>query len=166
MLGCPLRLCWASTTKWQQWTLFRRRLIWLIKKISDSRWLYWKISCWKRTEFNSNIRCRSCLYRCRFCSHCSSNKCLLNKPYWRSNVEKNLFCTLYRVLKLVIFHSRMNWKHQKFIQNAELLAPCGTKLAQFFQMLWGNGEKQVKITKVHELIINVWNCCWVHYLTR
>ena len=28
----------------------------------------------------------------------------------RRNVKKNLFCTLYRALKLVIFHSYMSYK--------------------------------------------------------
>ena len=39
----------------------------------------------------------------------------------RRNVNKNLFCTLYRALKLVVFHSHMYCKCKIFIQNAELL---------------------------------------------
>jgi len=42
--------------------------------------------------------------------------------------------------------------------------PCGTKLAHLFQKLWGDGGKQEKATKIHEFTINIWNCCWVHYL--
>jgi len=42
--------------------------------------------------------------------------------------------------------------------------PCGTKFAQLFQKNHRNGGKQEKTTKIHEFIINVWNCCWVHYL--
>ena len=62
-----------------------------------------------------------------------SCKCLLNKPCWRSNVEKNLFCTLYRVLKLVKLHSYMNYKCQIFIQNAELLTPVTQNWHNFFR---------------------------------
>lgn len=40
--------------------------------------------------------------------YCSINKCLLNKPKQRSIVEKNLFCTLIGLLKLVVFNSYMN----------------------------------------------------------
>lgn len=40
----------------------------------------------------------------------SIGECLLNKPYWRSIVEKNLFCTLIELLKLAIFHSYMSYK--------------------------------------------------------
>lgn len=65
--------------------------------------------------------------------YCSTNKCLLNKPCWRSNVEKNLFCTLYRVLKLVKLHSYMNYKCQIFIQNAELLTPVTQNWHNFFR---------------------------------
>ena len=60
-------------------------------------------------------------------------KCLLNKPYWRSIVEKNLFCTLIWALKLVIFHSYMNWKCRKSIHNAELLTPATQNWHIFFR---------------------------------
>ena len=65
--------------------------------------------------------------------YCSTNKCLLNKPYWRSIVEKSLFCTLYGVLKLVIFHSYMNCKCRMLIQNAELLTPVAQNWHIFFR---------------------------------
>ena len=62
-----------------------------------------------------------------------SRECLLNKPYWCSNVKKSLFCTLYGALKLVIFHSYMNCKCQIFIQNAELLTYVAQKWHKFFR---------------------------------
>ena len=72
-------------------------------------------------------------------------KCLLNKPHWRGNVEKNLFCTLIELLKLVIFHNYMNWKHQKSIQNAEVLTHVVQNWHNFFRSyeeMAENGRKQ------------------------
>ena len=74
-------------------------------------------------------------------------KCLLNKLYWRSNVKKNLFCTLYRTLKLAIFHSYMNWKCQIFIQNAELLTPVTQNWHNFFRRIIEMAENRRKQQK-------------------
>lgn len=78
---------------------------------------------------------------------CCVDKCLLNKPYWRSNVEKNLLCTLYRVLKLVAFHSYMNYKCEIFIQNAELLAPVAQNWHNFFRRIIEMAENRRKQQK-------------------
>ena len=74
-------------------------------------------------------------------------KCLLNKLYWRSNVKKNLFCTLYRTLKLAIFHSYMNCKCQIFIQNAELLTPVTQNWHNFFRRIIEMAENRRKQQK-------------------
>lgn len=75
------------------------------------------------------------------------DKCLLNKPYWRSNVKKSLFCTLYGVLKLVIFNSYMSYKCRILIQNAELLTPVAQNWHIFFRSyeeMTENRRKQQK----------------------
>ena len=77
----------------------------------------------------------------------SVRECLLNKPYWRSNVEKNLFCTLYRALKLVAFHSYMNCKCKIFMQNAELLAPVAQNWHNFFRRIIEMAENRRKQQK-------------------
>ena len=78
-------------------------------------------------------------------------KCLLDKPYWRSIVEKNLFYTLYEALKLVIFHSYMNWKRQEFIQNAELLAHAAQNWHIFFRRIIEMAENRRKQQKTMSL---------------
>ena len=62
-----------------------------------------------------------------------SKKCVADKPYWRSIIKKNLFCTLYRALKLVVFHSYMYCKCEMLIQNAELLAHAAQNWHNFFR---------------------------------
>ena len=96
----------------------------------------------------SNLKIRTMRYtewlRNRYCS---TNKCLVYKPYWRSNVKKSLFCTLYGVLKLVIFHSYMSCKCRMLIQNTELLTPVTQNWHNFFRSyeeMAENGRKQQK----------------------
>ena len=76
-----------------------------------------------------------------------TEKCLLNKPYWRSIVEKNLFCTLYGLLKLVIFHSYMSYKCQILIQDAELLAHVAQNWHIFFRSYEEMAENRIKQQK-------------------
>ena len=71
----------------------------------------------------------------------------LNKPYWRSIVEKNLLCTLIGLLKLVIFNRYMNWKCQKSIQNAELLPPVAQNWHIFFRCYEEMAENRRKQQK-------------------
>ena len=82
-----------------------------------------------------------------FSEQCWVQKCLLNKPYWRSIAKKNLFCTLYRVLKLVVFHSHMNCKCKIFIQNAELLTPVAQNWHNFFRSYEEMAENKRKQQK-------------------
>ena len=82
-----------------------------------------------------------------FSEQCWVQKCLLNKPYWRSIAKKNLFCTLYRVLKLVVFHSHMNCKCKIFIQNAELLTPVAQNWHNFFRRIIEMAENRRKQQK-------------------
>ena len=79
--------------------------------------------------------------------YCSTNKCLLNKPYWRSIAKKNLFCTLIELLKLVAFHSYMNCKCKIFIQNAELLTPVAQNWHNFFRRIIEMAENRRKQQK-------------------
>ena len=104
-------------------------------------------------------------------------KCLLDKPYWRSNVEKDLFCTLYRVLKLVVFHSYMNCKCKIFIQNAELLTPVAQNWHIFFRRIIEmaenkrNQQKSMSLSLTSETAVEytIWptndtyiiTVCWV-----
>ena len=74
-------------------------------------------------------------------------QCLLNKPYWRSIVEKNLFCTLYGLLKLVIFHSYMSYKCQILIQDAELLGHVAQNWHIFFRSYEEMAENRIKQQK-------------------
>ena len=78
-------------------------------------------------------------------------KCLLNKPYWRSIAKKNLFCTLYRALKLVVFYSYMNCKCQKSIQNAELLTTVTQNWHNFFRSYEEMAENRRKQQKYMSL---------------
>ena len=79
--------------------------------------------------------------------YCNTNKCLLNKPCWRSIVEKNLFCTLIMLLKLVKIHNYMNWKYQYSIQNAEFLTPVAQNWHNFFRSFGGMAKNRRKQQK-------------------
>ena len=65
----------------------------------------------------------------------------------RRNVKKNLFCTLYRALKLVVFHSHMYCKCKIFIQNAELLAHVAQNWHIFFRRIIEMAENRIKQQK-------------------
>ena len=117
-----------------------------------------------------------------FSEQCWVQKCLLNKPYWRSIAKKNLFCTLYRVLKLAVFHSYMNWKCRELIQNAEVLIPVAQNWHNFFRRIIEMAENRRKQQKSMSLSLTsetaveytIWpandtyiiTVCWVMKITE